>query len=343
MALDYFDGFDDYSYAKILRYWTTQLGNDSSKVSINATGGRNSGPGLEATPSGGGFSYYSKTLASQATRSVGFAIKASTFGGLSSGMVLFAFADAGTVQVDFRLKSDGTIVATRNGTTLGTTILALSATVYYHLQLKVLFHASAGTVDILVNGVNWLSLTGQNTKASSNATANQVQIGPSNDGNSGCVYDFDDFWSDDAGTLHGDCRVESKLPTGDGTTDNFTRSTGATNFSNVDDNPPNDDTDYNSTANAGDIDLYTFPALSTASGTVKAVMTVPVLRNDNAGSVTAASVYRSGGTNFFGTTNTVGSTTYAVYADIQATDPNTGSAWTVSNVNAAQFGLKRIA
>ncbi len=342
MALRYFDGFDDYSYAQALRYWTT-------KVDPNAGGsfstGRNGGTGFHAlavNTSNSCLLY--KTFDVQATWVLGVALKVATLPTVGTAAVFMGVDDGGTTQVDVRVNSDGTLSVTRNGTALGTTSFMISATVWYYIELLVTINNTTGSYTLYINGTSRSTGSSLNTRATANNWANRVFVGVATT-NATTNNDTDDFYCADGtagiNTPIGDCRVETKLPTGDGATNNFTRSTGATNFSNVDVNPATDDTDYNSTANVGDIDLYTYPALATTAGSVKGVMTVPILRNDNAGAVSGVSVYRSASGNYFGTPNSVGSTTYAAFPDIQVVDPATGVTWTVAGVNAAQFGIKR--
>ncbi len=343
MAVDYFDGFDEYSTTQISRYWTGMSssaemcagGAFDSNFLTTTSGGRNSSGSIKGN---GSNRSANKTLLAQATRAMGVAAKFASFSATNG---IMAFGDAATSQVTLTANTDGTLSVKRgtaSGTVLGTTTLSLTSGVWYYIEFKATINNTTGSFTVNVNGAQWLTASSQNTRSTANNSANQIAIG-----NTGTpVVEFDDFYSEDAGNFLGDCRVETKLPTGNGTSSQFTPSAG-TNWQNVDENPATDDTDYNSDGTAGHIDGYTYPALTTTAGNIKAVMTVPILRNDAAGSVTAASLYRSGGTNYFGTTNTVGSTTYTSYIDIQATDPNTSAAWTVANVNACEFGIKRVA
>lgn len=343
MAVDFFDGFDDYSTAQINRYWTTMsslsgseiFGSQAfdSNIATVSTGGRNNSGLLRCVSS---FRSIAKTLAAQASRAMGMAIK---INGHSTSNAI-AFGDSGTSQITLQINPSGILVVTRgtiNGTVLGRSTLALNTGIWYFIEFKATIDNTTGSFTARVNGVDWVTGSGLDTQNTANASANQVGIGCAASG-----LDFDDFYSEDSGTFQGDCRVETKLPTGDGATNNFTRSTGATNFSNVDENPANDDTDYNSSGTAGDIDLYTFPSMTTTTGTIKSLMTVPILRNDAAGTVTAASAYRISTTNYFGANNNVGSTTFNSYTDIQNVSPATSAAWTISEINGAQYGLKRV-
>ncbi len=344
MAVDYFEGWDDYSTAQINRYWTgmsssTEMcaaGAFDGTVTTTSSGGRNSSGSAKIVTNSRSFS---KTLLSKVSRALGVAVKITTFG---ANLAMIAFGDAGTSQVTLVVNADATLSVRRgtaSGTLLGTSTLAFSAGIWYYVEFKATIDPSAGSFTVNVNGVQWLTASSQNTRNTANSTANQIAIGT---GGFSTTIEFDDLYSDDAGTFYGDCRVETKFATADGASSSFTRSTGTTNWGNISETVSNDDTNYNYSASVGQIDLYTYPGLTTTAGNIKAVMTVPVLRNDSAGSVTAASTYRIGTVNYFGTTATVGSTTYAPYVDVQGTDPATGTTWTIAGINAAQFGLKRI-
>jgi hypothetical protein len=339
MTIEYFDGFEDYNTSQMSRYFTSIIGTEPS---ISAGNGRNGGSSYRHTSAANNGRYSSKTLPSSAsTRTVGFAYKASSIG---NTFILFSFLDSNSVQVDLRLTATGTLKVTRAGTSLGETTFTLSGATYYSIELSVVIHPTAGSFELRINQVNKLSATGINTRATSNSTSNGFALGDFSTGGSGpSTSDYDDFYITDDGTFLGDCRVETDLATGDGASSQFSRSTGSANYTQIDDNPANDDTDYNFAGTSGLIDLYTYPNLATGAGNVKAVMIVPVVKSDNAGLVTEQAVYRSGGTNYLGASNNIGSSTYQALPDIKETDPDTSTAWTISGVNAAQLGLKRVA
>ena len=71
---------------------------------------------------------------------------------------------------------------------------------------------------------------------------------------------------------------------------------------------------------------------------INAVMGCFVLRNDSAGSTAFQPTYRIGTSLHNGPIQTVGSTTYNGYMDIQGLDPTTGLAWTLAGVNALLVG-----
>lgn len=343
MSIEYFDGWDEYSFSQILRYWSTQTTGGGQTASITASAGRNGTPSyrignLLTNPAG-----LVKTLTNQATRTIGLAIAVSA---LPSGgdTAICGYLDAGSQQVDLRLATTGFLKVTRNGTVLATSSFALSAATYYYIEFKATIDPSAGVYEVRVNGIARIGpTTGANTRNTANSEANQVFVGPFsvNNASSGPTWDFDDFYVNNDGSFYGDCRVETRLANANGAIVTWTPLAGS-NWQEISRNPATDDASYNSTATPLNVDLYSFPNLATGSGSVKAVMTCPVMRNDSAGTVTAQSVYYISSTPYLGSLQTIGSTTYAFYPDIQSVDPSTSAAWTVAAVNAAQFGIERI-
>ena len=65
-----------------------------------------------------------------------------------------------------------------------------------------------------------------------------------------------------------------------------------------------------------------------------------MVRETDATSMTLNTLIKSGATEDAGTGEVIGSTSYKVLKRIAETDPNTAAPWTVSGVNAAQFGVK---
>lgn len=354
-TLEYFDGFDDYDSAQLPRYWSGQWnsgGNNFGQVAwggnlyINTGTGRNGTNSLRINANQNGFYQF---LTSQATRTVGCAFNFLFFPTGETGLI--SLLDGVAWQLAVGLNSAGTIYVARGGyAATGAAILATSSKVispgiWFYLEFSSVINSTTGSFTVKVNGVQWLIGSALNTQATSNSSASGVAVGGSSNFTSGLTIDYDDFYSRADGVFCGDCRVESLLPSGNGTTIQMTPG-GTTihpsNYQQVDDNPSDDDTTYNIAGSAGLEDEYTYPALITATGNVQAVMTVPIMRTDSS-SATAQSVYRSGGTDYVvGGTQTVGTTTYTSYPDIQGHDPNISGPWTIAAINAAQFGVKRI-
>lgn len=285
--------------------------------------------------------------ANQTTLIMGFAFRATSFGG-DQGEI-FGFKDAGTSQIDYRMiqGGGGTARITRQGTTVGSVIGAIvNPGVWTHIQIKVLFHATLGTVEVKYDDVSVYTVTGVNTTATGNAYANRIFLGYGNSGSgSAATQYFDDFYCYNGATainndFGGDLKVVSLLPVGNGAVQNFLRSTGASNVLNVNEATPNGDTNYNYTSTVNDIDLYTFGALSGASG-IRTVQLTNIARKDDVGTRKVNGITRIGVNNYPGTGTAYPlAISYAAALEQFEVDPSTVVAWTQAGINAAQFGMK---
>jgi hypothetical protein len=63
-------------------------------------------------------------------------------------------------------------------------------------------------------------------------------------------------------------------------------------------------------------------------------------KESDATSLTLNTLIKSGATEDAGTGEVIASASYKVLRRVSETDPATGVAWTVSGLNAAQFGVK---
>lgn len=221
------------------------------------------------------------------------------------------------------------------GATVYTSPAIFSPSTWYQFELKIT--VSGGVWELRANGAVLSSGSGATFGATN---IGSVQLG------TGTTMALDDFYvCDTSGAVNndflGDARISTFFPTGDGALAQFTPSTGSNHFANVDDVPPNDDTDYNSDSTVGHIDTFTHGSLP-ASTTVKAVQHSLYARKDDVALRQIAPVIRRGGTNNVGTTVTL-STTYANYRELRELDPITAAAWVDTNFNSDEFGVKVIA
>lgn len=311
-----------------------------SGVSI-ASGGRNATNGLKinnssavqkaipSTPIGTIYTAFSIHLASMPT---------------AGDVIFFDLRDGPTTQCDLRLTTTGLLRVTRNGTTLGTGsgVFALQAGVTYHIEFKLVIDPSAGVVEVRLNEVTvtGLNLTSQNTRATSNSTADSFVLTNTNGG--GGTITFDDFvmrtddWS-------GDVQVRAFLPTGIGATNQWTANGAATTREAVDDTEPNDDTDYASTATVNDLSLFTYDSIPVTS-TILAVIPKPYAKKTDTGTAKIASTVRHSGVNYPGADQAPSNSSYAYFPEVLETNPGTASAWTPSDWNApVEIGPKRTA
>jgi hypothetical protein len=256
---------------------------------------------------------------------------------------LFGLYDGTTLGMNVHKEYGGELGVYRGSTQLAVTSgLGLVTSTWYWIEFKTLCNSSAGTYELRVGGVSKLSASSQNTKAGSNNYHNVFQMLGAANGK--CRYD-DIFILDGSGSSNssflGNRKVVALYPNGDvaGYAD-FTCSSGSTHYALVDENPVNDDTDYVEDGTIGHKDLWDYPSLAGTGSNVSGIQINSMVRETDAASMTLNTLIKSGATEDVGTGEVIGSTSYRSLRRISETDPDTGLPWTVSGVNAAQFGIK---
>jgi hypothetical protein len=236
--------------------------------------------------------------------------------------------------------SGGELQVTRGTTSLGiSTGAGLVGGVYSYIEMKIFLHASAGTVDVWVEGQNVLSLTSQNTLNGATDAINLLGMSGQNTTHNQFddLYILDDSGSDNTSEL-GPVFVETLVPDSDGNVNAFTPSTGF-NWENVDDIAPDDqDGTYNHSGTATDQELYGFAALAGNIGVVFAVEASALIRKEDAGFREIRHVARSNVTEVEGPNKVFGAN-YKNIGHIFEKDPNGDIEWDEASVNAAEFGI----
>jgi hypothetical protein len=335
MALRWVDSFDTITTATIgTRYESNVTG------LITAGVGRRGTQAFECSFARS----FTKILDSQQTWIVGFSLKFQT--SPAATWIIVKAIDNATQQVDLRMDSGGHLFVTRNGTTLGTSGTVVSNNTEHYIEFKFKVDPTTGTYDVQLDGVNVLTGTGANTRNSANSTVDRFTIGNESTGTSGTyiddLYICDGTGSAPQNTFLGDSRVDALTPSANGTNNDFTTSTGVNHAANVDEIPPNDDTDYNFSSTVGHKDSYAFTDLSHTPSVIYGLEISFRARKDDAGSRTLAPLTRHSGTDYFGTT-VVLPTGYQTFREYQIVNPGTAAAWTKTDINAAEWGAKVIA
>ena len=343
MALLFVDGFEHYAYTDFLKKWTGN-GLIPSLVAMSTTAGRRGG-GCLTFASGYPTVCATKVLpGNPATLIAGAAWDMDNNPG-GAGFLAFLDSTTATTNVTLYLTASKAIAAYRGdvGTLLGTSANAVvPSTGYCHIEAKVLIHATTGTVDVRVNGVSVLSLTGQNTKQGTNAYSNTVKIGvPGSMATTGKIDDF--YVCDNSGSTNnnflGDCRVDTLFPTADGNYSAWTPNSGTVHFNRVNEAAP-DLTTYDAGLTIGDRDSYGMADLaSLSSQTIFGVQINAAVLKDDAGAKSICTMARSGGVDGDGASAAV-STSQQYVSQVFETDPNGAIAWTQTSVNAMEAGVK---
>lgn len=272
----------------------------------------------------------------------------STSGVASGKNLVAAMEGSATVHVAVTLSNAQKWELRRGGA--GGTLLATSDVVWetgrwYYVELDVLVDDATGVAIVRVDGSVVASFGPGDTKNGGVGIIDTVAFSHPYSSGSGQYWAFTDVYVADStgsgvNTTIGDCAVYALAPDGAGAASGWTPSAGV-NWQNVDEIPPNGDTDYNSAAAAPTDDLYTFVDLPPATGIVRAVQHVAYVRKDDAGAQTVRPLVRSGVTTQVTGTSQSPSISYAFLRDVDETNPVTGAAWTIAEVNAAQFGERR--
>lgn len=330
MVLVFADSFDHYTTAQALRKWTT-----AGAHSIGA-GGR-FGSGAILAGGGGGSSRKTCTNASGDTIIVGFAYKPGAF---ATGDRLFYIGIGGVAQATITVTPTGRVtVLLGAGAVLVTSSVALSVGVWSYIECKIKLANAGGTVELRIDGATVGTFAGDTQAA---ATATWDEIGWGQTAVACAAGTIDDLVvCDGSGAVNnsfvGDCRVEALYPTGAGTTTAWTPSAGA-NWSTVDENPATDDTDYNASSTATQVDTFAASDLTPAAGTVVGVQYVIQARKDDAGSRTVRPVVRTAGADYEVGADLAVPSSYGMLLTPQDVNPATGVAWSIAGVNGAEIG-----
>jgi hypothetical protein len=258
------------------------------------------------------------------------------------------------VQVSLVIASNGSLVLTTGGLVLNeiqatqfgpeTAPNLVMVNTWTHIAVKVLCHPTAGAVNVWVNGSLVVNLTGVATQ---NAGFVEHSIAPNIDEIAiGTPYwYYDDFIvtnDTDSGDgcigFLGDLIGEKVGPTSD-VAAGWSRNTGSTNASCVDDAAPDGDATYVYSDALNALDLYGMGALARIEDGIKAVQVSSVAKKTSGGTRAIAHAVRVGGTDYLGS-NQYLPTDYAGQETVFALNPDTSASWSAAAVNAAAVGQR---
>jgi len=255
-------------------------------------------------------------------------------------------------QVHLTFEPYGIIKAWRGEKSLGNYLGSSKVGAYqedqwFHVEAKVHIASSGGTVEVRVNTVPVIQLTGANTQGSTISTCDSAFIGVHqtalNVAASAAIDDF--FFNDTAGTTMndwcGNLRSKGQFVIANGATDNFTiggSSPAATNWQSVL-NQAIDDTKFVYSPNVGDKDLYT-PDPNLNAPYVRVLQVRAALRQDDATQRVARHVLRIGSTVYEGSIDHYTNQTFTFYKTRWELSPATGVSFTGTEVNGLQVGIK---
>jgi hypothetical protein len=354
MALLFMDSFDHYATADILEKWTTSP--NASLLAIGAYG-RNSTSGLRM-PVGALNSIQMTCLGGVSEVILGIAIKPNVHTGAQATTPI-VFGSAGAWECGVCLNADLTLQpftvnsgsyvpgASTNYTLVGTaTATALQVGTWAYLEVQMKCDGSTGTCVIRLNGTEVKNLTGLDTLYTS-ATLTRFALGCR--ASTEVQLDYDDLVAMDlSGSRNnafiGDVTISALLPTGDGNSHAWLLSTGTpdtgVDYQCVDDAVPNDDTDYVSTSTLTAKSTYAMQDCA-AGADIRAVQVLASVRKGAEGPGQVKLVTRSNSTDYDGTAQGIGGTSYSYLRQVLETDPATSAAWLEAAWNAVEIGVKK--
>lgn len=255
-------------------------------------------------------------------------------------------------QCSVYLSSTGQIVARQGdkvGPELGRSAPVIRAGGYQHIETRIECDPVDGTVEVRVNGVTVLNLTGKNTNDSPTKKMSQAVIvgspGTTNTGFLGQHVDFDDLllWDDEGisnNTFIGDKKLFLRKPSSDTVDADWVPEVGATGYANIDNTPPLDDSEFITAADAGDLSAFGLENIPPEVVTIAAVITWTRAYKDDAGAATITVGMRNGGTTLSGDPHTI-SQAPNFYVDVFEVDPDTDAPWAPSGYDTAEVVLER--
>ena len=155
-----------------------------------------------------------------------------------------------------------------------------------------------------------------------------------------------DVWLADSESI-GDVRIVPLFPRANGTTVEWTPSGTSSNWVNVSEHDPDDDTSYNYTSTATKTDMYYMDTIGTFTGTIKGAQGVWRVENADAGSTQFVGVYVNGSSSIALTTETWAPSAgnYIYFLDPNRYNPFSGTAtgtnYTAAEIDASQVGIKK--
>lgn len=256
-----------------------------------------------------------------------------------------------TFQVSLVINDDGSlsVVSGQDGSVLGSTAAGvMTAGAYPYVEMKVLSHASAGTVDVHVNNVPRLSLTGINTAPAGNTHLNGIMVGrrsggPSNTNFCQAMADFVmwDTTTAFANDFLGDRRCYTFFPNSDGSPQDWTPTGGGSAFSQID-NVPFNPAQYIAATAVNDISRFGHANSATNVDQIAGINVMAVVSKSDAGTCEVTPQIVSSGDVGNGTAITPG-TGSAYYNSLIAVDPHTGTYFTKAGFDAASLQVERTA
>lgn len=312
--------------------------------------------------------YIQKNYDGVSTVVMGFALQQTATQNTYGGQLL-QFLSSNSVQVGITVMPSGQLQVFRattaasgvylhpteggERTVLGTSVSAISSTSFDFLEIKIVHHATTGSVEILRNGAAFYSLTNVNTAVGGTNSSSVMVGGYSVFGGTSIDValkaNITDVYLlnttvDGSDALNpvdfiGDRHWEPLTPTADGADTAWTITGSASHFANVDEIPPNT-TDYNSTATLNARDGFVVSAPTGPSAATALLALTMYLQKNTGGSNAVKAFMRSAVPTYRNGTEFQVPTPWAFRQSFMATRP-AGGAITIGDIATNQLGYEK--
>jgi hypothetical protein len=211
---------------------------------------------------------------------------------------------------------------------------------WYFVEWETLIHPTAGTSILRLNNVVIAAASGVNTvgeRSLAELRRLAFTCGSNQQFFLDDLYVLDDTGPAPLNTFLGDCRVEYLRPRAPGTFQQWTPVGTATHEGAVDDNAtPDKDATYIESTTPGQLDTSRYTPTGLPSGSVFGAQLSLYARKSDQGPRVIAPVANGS----VGPSLTPSADTYQYFTTPYGVNPATGLAWTIAQVNAAEFGVK---
>lgn len=339
MSLIFIDGFDH--YANIREKWVVGSVFDNPTFVPGRFGGQALRKQFQNSAG-----TISKNLEPQTDVYFGCAI---SMPGINSNSQFRLQDDNEVTRFDVDINADGSVTIQAGGTlATSATGIITTGTTWHYLEAHYIAKDSAGAggiAEVRVDGVKVVEIDGT-VHPTTTGVSDDIRVFEFYDsGTNSPAYKYDDLYilngsgTENNGYL-GDVRISVLYPEADGTNNAFTPSGGGANYSDVDEEIMNSDTDYVESGTVGVQEDYINGSLSGA-GTIFGVQVANGTRRTDSGDIRFQNEMIVGGTAYTdGVEHSSNSGTYFIETYIRDTDPSDDGTWTEAKVDAAGSGLK---
>lgn len=283
---------------------------------------------------GGSSGYCEKYLSAQSDYYFAFKLYLNT-----TTISTISFWEDGTHHCNLFYYNNGDLAARRTSTWLDYTS-GISLYRWYKIQIYVKIDDTVGRFVVKVDGVTQIDFTGDTRNGGTSGVINKVRFGWDSVNNSGAY--FDDFVVDDS-DWPGDTRIAGYPVEANGANNDWTALSG-NNYENVDEVPPSA-ADYVYTNVGSYYDLYQVTSQSpTDFYSIKCVQLEISGWYEGAPTPTNLQpVIRTGATPalYYGASSPTQANSYS-HVKLWENNPDTASAWALSEVNSLQIGMQAL-